>query len=45
MSPDRIHTQFNIEVPKTKGSNTNGNLEVLNMKSGEKRPEFTIAHF
>lgn len=35
MSPDRIHTQFSIEVPKTKGSNISGNLEVLNMQSGK----------
>lgn len=35
MSPDRIHTQFSIEVPGTKGSNRNGNFKVLNMQSRE----------
>ena len=35
MSPDRIHTQLSIEVPKRKGSNISGNLEVINMQSGK----------
>ena len=35
MSPDRIHTQFSIEVPETKGSDRNANLDVLNMHTGE----------
>lgn len=35
MSPDRIHTQFSIEVHETKGSSRNGNFVVLNMQSRE----------